>query len=446
MLDSKVLPLILSAQSFNFDQSLPRWCFCTDSRQIEPNSWFIAFKGINFNGHNFLQTAGAKGLIVSEKPSENLEVPVLLVPDTLKAYQQIANYQRKTLKPLVIGITGSNGKTTTKEILAKVLSEKYKVLATSANENNEIGVPKTILKANEQTEIIIVECGMRGLGQIAELTLIAEPDYAIITNIGTAHIGLLGSREAIAQAKAEIFINLANNKTALIPINEPLLEIWKNKALSKTKFIQFGNFENAQFKPPNTHFIYHGQNFYLQTSNLALISNACAVIDLAFELGLNKTQIQNGLNKFLPEAGRGQIKQLASGAYLIDETYNGNPDSVLALAYSMHKLSETKKKVLVLGAMAELGDLEEKLLSQLASQIKDLIDQFVFVGAQNEKLYKALKTKSVLFEAKEEALEFLKPYLNSEEYILGFKASRSAKLEELVQKIQDSFSETEQTS
>lgn len=438
MLHSSVLPKILLAQTFNFDLNLPSWCFGTDSRKIEPNSWFIALKGKTFDGHNFLKTAidcGAKGLIVSENINSNFQVPVLLVPDTLKAYQQIANYQRKVLKPIVIAITGSNGKTTTKEILAQILSEKYEILATHANENNEIGVPKTLLKINSKTEIVILECGMRGLGQIAELTLIAEPDYAIITNIGTAHIGLLGSKQAIAQAKAEIFVNLKENKIAFTPINEPLLELWKNKYSSKINFKDFGNFENAQFDMKGINFAYKNQIFYLKTSNLALISNACAAIDLAYELGLNYQQIQNGLNKFLPQAGRGAIHELNSGACLIDETYNANPDSVLALAWSINRLGQNKNKILVLGEMAELGDLEESLLLELANKIQNLSDQFVFIGEPNQKLYKALKDKAILFESQEEAFDFLQIYLNSPKSILGFKASRSAKLEELIQRI-----------
>ena len=481
MLNSALLPEILSTPSnspkSNFNKSkftkenifiqtknflpdsLPAWSFTTDTRNVPENSWFIALKGQSFDGHAFCEQAianGAKGLIISDLEvfekiagGNNSHISIILVADTLKAYQLIAQHHRRELSPITIAITGSNGKTTTRQILTRVLSVKYKVHSSEGNENNEIGVPKTILKLQPEHEIAILEFGMRGLNQIEELTLIAEPDYACITNIGTAHIGILGSREKIAEAKSEIFRSLINNekaqKKAWIPTNESLLKSWIENACKSITFEYFGKFQNATFKEGLMSFEYKNSLFYFKSPNTALISGVCLVIDIAHELGLTDSQIQQGLNQFSLTPGRGAIHHLPSGALLIDETYNASPDSVLALAESINCLAkqesqtEQKYKILILGEMAELGDFKGELLGKVASKISELIDTIILIGkgleCLEEKINSSQTKKAINFDSIEKAYEFLfsekENYLNSNS-IIGIKASRIAKLERLV--------------
>jgi UDP-N-acetylmuramoyl-tripeptide--D-alanyl-D-alanine ligase len=453
MLHSQILPTLLGEpgikgkkvlrQALNFDKPLPDWLFTTDSRKIIANSWFVALQGNNFDGHNFAITAiqqGAAGLIISEITDEikALTVPILLVENTLEAYQNIALYKRRAAKFVTVAITGSNGKTTTKEMLKLVLSQKFKIEATLGNENNEIGVPMTILRATEKTEILIAEFGMRGLGQIEELVNIAEPDYVIVTNIGTAHIGLLGSRENIAQAKAEIFINLTKGKIALIPFNEPLLDTWIAKVENNISFYKFGDFQEAAFNDGKITFKYLNEKYYLKSPNIALVFNACAVIQLALILGLSHEQIQAGLSQFEPQVGRGEILNSTSGATIIDETYNASPDSVLALASSLAQLGKSKKKVLVLGEMAELGDFKGQLLNNLASNLESLVDEIILIGEGNIELAKQISEKAVWISSPNEAFEFFiknKNTLLHKEVVLGFKASRIVRLEKLIEKL-----------
>ncbi|MDX1919146.1 MAG: UDP-N-acetylmuramoyl-tripeptide--D-alanyl-D-alanine ligase [Candidatus Caenarcaniphilales bacterium] len=468
MLQSNELPSILSGVGINLNNNLikllnwkedklPAWRFSTDSRNIPRGAWFIALRGENFDGHKFCQQtieSGATGLIISDVSltDDFTDVPVVLVKNTLEAYQAIARAHRHSLKTKVVAITGSNGKTTTKEMLFNVLSQKYKTKASNSNENNEIGVPKNLLQLDENDEIMISECGMRGLGQIEELTKITEPDYTIITNIGTAHIGILGSRENIAKAKSEIFCFQPSGGIALVPFNEPLLKPFIEDHAKWINFIKFGNFTNAKFEAKDqgsfnengTRFYYRGETFYLQTASLGLVSNACAVIDLALHLGLKAAEIQTGLDEFKPLTGRGALTKLKlnekTGATLIDESYNANPDSVRELAKSLKRLSSGKTTILVLGEMAELGDLGESLLSGLAKDLNQNVDELFLVGTKcfNSGFTRQLTIPFQIFQNKEEVFEYFtneKSYLLDSKKVIAVKASRSAKLNELVKNI-----------
>lgn len=480
MLQSSQLPQILTDSGINLEnnliqslnwnspEKLPLWNFCTDSRNVPSNSWFVALKGENFDGHKFCHLAlerGAAGLIVSDlsgidNSAINLRVPTLVVKDTLDAYQSIARAHRAALKATprdfpktqVVAITGSNGKTTTKEMLFRVLSKKFQTKASKSNENNEIGVPKNLLELTERDQFMVSECGMRGLGQIEELTKITEPNFTIITNIGTAHIGLLSSRENIAKAKSEIFRFQPKGGIALLPFNEPLLEPYMEDCNKDIQFIQFGDFQNPRFEGESTTFEYKGQTFSLQTPSLGLVHNSCAVIDLALHLGLSAQEIQAGLDEFQPVAGRGTITTLKLGATLIDESYNANPDSVRELARSLKRLTQShfqrslhsqtlvKSSILVLGEMAELGDLGGTLLSSLANDLNQNVNEIFLIGEDcfdssflsqitvSHKVFKDLDAAAKHFFDKKNEL------LNSQK-IVAVKASRSAKLNELIDKI-----------
>ena len=282
---------------------------------------------------------------------------------------------------------------------------------------------------------------MRGLNQIQELVEIIEPDYTAITNIGNSHIGILGSREKIAQAKSEIFRFAPADSLAFIPANEDLLEKWtnleNNNKKINIKYFDFSTVQNIEFKNNFLYFTYHNYQFSLASSNLTTIYNACLVIEIALELNLNYTEIQKGLAEYKPSSGRGALIELKSGVQIIDETYNASPDSVVALAKSLNYLGKNKQKVLILGEIAELGSSGEELLISMQADLLKNLDHIILIGKGNYNLAKNLDQKAHYFNEKKEALDFLKEnnYLN-ENYLLGFKASRISKLEEMINDLQ----------
>ena len=282
---------------------------------------------------------------------------------------------------------------------------------------------------------------MRGLNQIQELVEIIEPDYTAITNIGNSHIGILGSRVKIAQAKSEIFRFAPADSFAFIPANEDLLEKWtnleNNNKKINIKYFDFSTVQNIEFKNNFLYFTYHNYQFSLASSNLTTIYNACLVIEIALELNLNYTEIQKGLAEYKPSSGRGALIELKSGVQIIDETYNASPDSVVALAKSLNYLGKNKQKVLILGEIAELGSSGEELLISMQADLLKNLDHIILIGKGNYNLAKNLDQKAHYFNEKKEALDFLKEnnYLN-ENYLLGFKASRISKLEEMINDLQ----------
>ncbi|MDX1918203.1 MAG: UDP-N-acetylmuramoyl-tripeptide--D-alanyl-D-alanine ligase [Candidatus Caenarcaniphilales bacterium] len=428
-----------SSQLLNWISPLPDWSFSTDSRHLKPGGWFLALQGEIFDGHQFCRQAleaGARGLILSQR-LDDYPCPTIVVEDTLYAYQAIAQAQRRSLNPLVVGITGSNGKTTTKELASLVLAQKYRVSATSANENNEIGVPKSILEADPEAGLLVLEMGMRGLGQIAELVKIAEPTHTIITSIGTAHIGLLGSKEGIAQAKSEIFRTAKSPQITFLPFDEPLLKPW---IAQKPDFVQvrfFGNYKIQSRYGGCSRFYYRNELYELRTLHQGIVQNVCAVIDLALELELSPDQIQAGLHLFKPPAGRGLWHQLSSGAFLIDDSYNANPDSVVALAQSL--ADQSGFKLLVLGEIAELGDLSEVLLTKLGADLRELVDLVLLVGTKLSPLSKALLDKAQTCENIDQAHEIILRQIEKKapELIIAVKGSRVAKLDQLAARLID---------
>lgn len=437
------------------------WCFSTDTREDQKDGFFLALKGENFNGNLFYKEAfskSAKAFILDEINESSKEfivkecIPTILVKNSLRAYQKIANFHRKNLKNLkhVIGITGSSGKTSTKNLLEAVLSTKYKTIATNANENNEIGIPKTILRATDETEILIIEMGMRAKGQIAELTEIAEPDLAIITNLGNAHIGILGSRKNIAEAKFEIFSSIPDipefAQTVYLPNKQELHEF--TDILNFIHSYKNKNFEFCE-KPEligleknKLNFIYKKNNYSLKTFNFILAKNASLVIDLCNKLGMNSGEIAEGLLRFLPGKGRGEILSVRDDLIILDETYNGNPDSVSALAESLDLLASKNnyKKLLILGELAELGEQALALLKLVAEKIKDSkIDLIILKNGQNQEefaeILHSLRQNVILLETSNEISDWLKTQsFFPATAIVGIKGSRVAKLDEIINK------------
>ncbi|MGB3238684.1 MAG: UDP-N-acetylmuramoyl-tripeptide--D-alanyl-D-alanine ligase [Geitlerinemataceae cyanobacterium] len=328
----------------------------TDSRSVKPGEVFLALRGETFDGHAFVETAGKRGAVAAIVDRHlPLPIPQWVVADTLKAYQKIARWWRDRFKIPVIGITGSVGKTTAKELISAVLSTQGKVLKTQANYNNEIGVPQTLLGLTEEHEFAVVEMAMRGRGQIAELTEIARPDIGIITNVGTAHIGLLGSEEAIAEAKCELLAEMPKTSIAILNHdNRRLIEtaatVWQGKTLT---FGLRGGDVFGKFIDANTLDL-EGIELPLPLAGEHNALNYLAAIAVAKVLKIDWSILADGLSVILPD-GRAKRYELDNDIIILDETYNAGLESMLA---ALKLLAQTpgKRRIAVLGTMKELGD------------------------------------------------------------------------------------------
>jgi len=342
----------------------------TDSRGVKPGELFVALKGENFDGHDYCSkalAAGAAGVLV-EKTLDLPEDKVLLVQDTLAAYQNIAHAYRKSLKNLrVVAITGSNGKTSTKDLIAACLAKRYKVVKTEANFNNEIGIPKTLLNIRPDTDIAVVEMGMRGFGQIRALKTLVEPDVVVITNVGETHMELLGSLENIARAKSEILEDLLPENIAILNGDDYYISQMKTGAKIITYGIIAGNIiqgRDIQISGKGTSFLCTST----ATGNIGHIDlpligehnvmNALAAIAVAETFGVTVADITKALNNVKLTEKRQQILHFGL-ITAINDAYNASPASMEAAFKTLQQLLGAQKKgrgVAVLADMLELGE------------------------------------------------------------------------------------------
>jgi len=352
----------------------PIRAICTDSRQVQPGDAFLALRGDRFDGHQFLDAAiaaGAAAAIVEPGTPPRAEIPYLTASNTLTAYQRIAQGWRERFDIPVIGITGSVGKTTTKELIAAALSPFGKVLKTAQNYNNEIGVPKTLLELTPEHDYAVIEMAMRGPGQIAELTAIARPTLRVITNVGTAHIGLLGSEAAIARAKCELLSTEPQGSRAILNADNARLlataaEVWSGDTL--TYGLTAGDLR-GELRDLHTLRV-EGIDFALPLPGAHNASNFLAALAVVRSLGLDWTRLASGLQVTLPD-GRARRYDLPNGITLLDETYNAGVESMLA---ALHLLAATpaQRRIAVLGTMKELGAQAEALHARVGATVQEL--------------------------------------------------------------------------
>jgi UDP-N-acetylmuramoyl-tripeptide--D-alanyl-D-alanine ligase len=431
-----------------------------DSRTIKTEDLFIPLKGEKFDGHDFIYEAirkGAKGFIFSR----NLEIPeeeviVIKVKDTLIALQDLANYYRKKIKAKVIGVTGSSGKTTTKNLIGELLSKIGKVNISRENYNNEIGVPLTILETEKDTNFLVLEMAMRGKGQIRELSKIAEPDVGVITNIGWAHIGILGSKEAIMEAKAEIFDYISDHGYALLNRDDELsMQIFEKLKLNKYTY-GFNEESNIKGKIldklddkvrmsinfPDKNEI----DILLPLYPLNIYRNvlsAFGVLWIFASQSINNFSFDN-LDLSLPKQ-RLTPKITYKGIKAIDDTYNANPDSVKTAIEYLDMLPSSGKKILLLGDMLELGEYSIPAHKEV---IKYAIDKdFCYLLFYGEEFIKAIddmkgELKDIIgykiFYTKDEKeiKNFLRQILKPNDIIL-IKGSRAMKMERFINFIEE---------
>ena len=419
----------------------------TDSRKFAANSLFIPIVGERFDSHQFLAQAIENGAVatlwdesqtIPEAFAE--EISFFLVDDTIIAMQQLAKAYRKLIDPLVVGITGSNGKTTTKDLVSATLRQAFRTHATEGNFNNDIGLPLTILSMPRDTEVLILEMGMNHFHEIERLSCIAEPDYAVITNIGESHIEYLGSREGIAQAKLEIKAGLKIDGKLLIDGDEPLLQ--SEMKQRNTIGIGFSTendivLANTFLTERTTKFDYEASSFQVPLLGKHHAKNAAFAIWLAHTLHVTNEQIQTGLQALAYTSMRFEWIQGMRGSTLINDAYNASFTSMKAAIDVLKDMKGFAKKVVVLGDILELGEYEQEMHEQIGTLILPPITHLFTTGNAASAITDSAKANGnqvecLHFSDRPALLEAIKAELDSETVVL-FKASRGMYLEEFVE-------------
>lgn len=364
----------------------------TDTRKIVPDSLFVALRGDRFDGHEFVEEAvrnGASGVVVSRDIQVEAEIAVIRVPDTRKALQDLAFFHRQRFTIPVIAITGSNGKTTTKDMIAAVLSTRFPVLKTEANFNNEIGLPLTLLNLTAEHQAAVVEMGMRGKGEISELTGIARPTIGVVTNVGESHIERLGSRAAIADAKAELVE--AVGKDGIVVLNSDNDYVKAMRSKTSARIVLYGLEHEADIRASNIASQGGGTMFTCRAAKLEFpvrltvpgkhnVYNALAAIAVGVELGLTPGEIANGLHGFTTGKMRLHIEQ-RDGYTIINDAYNASPLSMTAAIETLSDIAGGRK-IAVLGDMLELGEFAEAAHTQIGIILaQQNIDAVITVGS-----------------------------------------------------------------
>ena len=408
----------------------------TDTRTIQNGDFYLPLKGETFDGEKFITQAlkkGALGAFCTKNPNEYpKDTWILQVPDTLEAYLNLANFRRKSMNCTVIGITGSSGKTTTKELVSSVLSEGFRTFKTPLNHNNEIGLCQTIFEAPDDTEVLVLEMGMRGLGEIEILSKCAEPDITIISNVGTAHIGRLGSRENIAKAKCEITKYQRGN--VFIAHNDELIRKTVDFEGEKI-FYSINDVKIIEKAVHYSKFEYQGNIYELNVGGDYNIENALSAINTGLKLGMSVKDIQNGLAKYKPIEKRWEGVN-AGGYEIINDSYNANPESMRAFVNTIFELYNDY--ALILGDMGELGDNESKYHSELGEYINNKNNLnpntwIISIGKLSKNITDNIsKCRTSHFDTIEEGIDFIKDNISKETKIF-LKASRSMKFEKIIE-------------
>ena len=421
----------------------------TDTRTVQPENLFIALVGEQFDGHEFVAQAAAKGaagIIVSRPVTVPDGVAVIEVQDTLAALQAVARFHRSRYHIPIIAVTGSNGKTTTKDMLAAVLSSRFRVLKTEANFNNEIGLPLTLLKLDSGHEAAVVEMGMRACGQIRELAEIALPTVGVVTNVGETHMEILGSIENIAAAKAELVEAMGPDDVVVLNADDPQVRAMQNK--TQGRVVLYGLGTAAVVRAEH---IVTGKNgdlittfdcigprgFFpvtLHTVGSHNVYNALAAIAVGWELGLQPEELAAGIGRFVPGAMRLEIRNY--GEYtVINDVYNASPLSMAAALDTLAAIGKGRK-IAVLGDMLELGDtaaVAHRRIGQLAAEHG--LDIVLTVGPLAEYIAVAAAEYGVkivhAFTSHQQAIEKLQCLLQPGDYIL-LKGSRGMKMETML--------------
>lgn len=418
-----------------------------DTRKVVPGTLFVPLKG-NRDGHDFIDVAFENGAVLTLSDRQLENKPYILVEDTQKALQDLAKYYLDKVAPKVVGITGSNGKTTTKDMTAAVLSQSFKTYKTQGNYNNEIGLPYTILSMDLDTEVAVLEMGMDRKGDIELLSQIGRPDVAAITIIGESHIEYLGSRQGIAEAKMEIVTGLKENGTLIVPSNEPLLKPILEKVIQEK--VLFGLEDSAAVKADivsesknETTFtttLFPKVVFSIPVLGQYNVNNALIAISVGNILGVPVEKIQTGLANFDLTKNRTEWIQTTKGMDILSDVYNANPTAMNLVLDSFSKVETKGRKIVVLGDMLELGKSSKEMHESVAKHLSpEEIDAVYLYGTEMKYLFEKLtnqfsENNISLFEKenKENLIKALSNEINPTDTIF-LKGSNGMGLKEIVE-------------
>lgn len=417
---------------------------CTDTRKIQPGSLFVCLRGERFDGHSFASQAaqlGAAALLVDHPV--DADVPQLVVTDTGKALLQLAGWYRRRFQLPVVGLTGSVGKTTTKEFIALVLGAKYNTLKTQGNLNNEIGVPQMLFRLEDSHTAAVIEMGMNHFGEISRLTRAVAPTVGLITNIGVSHIENLGSRAGILQAKLEILEGMAPDAPLIVNIDNDMLRTVK---LGDRPLLTFAiDDQSADFTATDiaeqgstTTFTVHHSTFTrpvtIPTVGIHNVYNALAAMAVGYVTGVNPAAAASALANYVPAGMRQNLVQVG-GVQVIEDCYNASPDSMRAALQTLGKLP-VHRRYAVLGAMLELGDYAKEAHTQVGKMAAENgIDGVLAYGADAAYIVEAAKQAGLenarLFDTKEALAQSLAQQVQPGDGVL-FKGSRGMHLEDVM--------------
>lgn len=414
---------------------------CTDSRHITPGSLFIALRGPHHDGHQHVAAAAAAGAVAAlvEQPVD-CAIPQIIVADSHQALGRLAAAWRRELATPLVAVTGSNGKTTVKEMCAAILGEAGETLATRGNLNNDIGVPLTLLRLQKAHHFGVIEMGANHPGEIAYLTTLTRPQVAILNNAATAHLEGFGSLEGVARAKAEIFQGLDENGVAVINADDSFAPLWRELTTSR-QVLTFGLEQTADVTAHWQGDVY-GSRLEVTTPlsefrlDLALpgrhnVMNALAAIAAATALNIESEQIVAGLESMKAVGGRLQVRRARNGATLLDDSYNANPASLRA---GIRVLAECSgQRYLALGDMGELGEEAAELHRQVGDEARRAgLDRLYACGVLSRTATDAFGENGHFFEQQQQLIEALIPEMQRDVTIL-VKGSRSSRMERVVE-------------
>lgn len=450
----KDLLSICNAKLLTGSQDLILENFSKDTRTIKENDIYIGIKGEKIDGNSFYEEAFQKGAIccILDKTTKvNIDKykdkTIIKVDDTIKCLEQLATYKRSLYNIPVIAITGSVGKTSTKDIVYEVVKQKYKTLKTEGNLNNHIGLPLTILRLKDE-EALVVEMGMNHLNEINKLSKIAKPTIAIITNIGTAHIGLLGSRENILKAKLEILEGLSPNGTIIINNDNDLLHKEYSNLKQKYNTITIGIENESDFiatkikeEPFNSKFTIDNNELEINVGGTPFIYNSLVAYAIGNLLNINKQKIKTSISNFKLSPHRLEKIINKKGTIIIDDTYNANLDSMVSALNILGKITN-KRKIALLGDMLELGNYSEEIHREVGRTVaKNKIDILITVGPLTKKYLTDEVIKNNFnkeniynFNSYDETYNLLDNLLTKDDIIL-LKGSNSMNITKIVEKI-----------
>lgn len=451
----KELAACLTGASYRQDKTFQG--VSNDSRTLQPGNLYMALKGPRFDGHIYCQDAlesGAAGLVVDHFVPECAQVPQLVVPDSYQALLDMGRWARKKIKARhVIGITGSSGKTTTKSMMQEALQTKGAVYASQKSFNNHIGVPLTLLNAPCTSDFLVAELGMNHKGEISLLSRIAEPTIAVITNIGTAHIGNLGSQENIARAKAEIFEGMQEGASVVLNADTPFFSLLQEHARQKSLQIRtFALHTDADLRviihnstPAGLsfHVEWEGQkkDFILPLWGEHYIANMACVASVYTLLGVSPFEAFETLQSWVPLTGRGQSFSCSwnmGKILVIDDTFNANPSSMEASLRMLTSLEVRGRKVVILGDMGELGTEAQHFHKQIADILKNMESaEVILCGPLMAGVYETLKDHTAVrwYATAQDIIEDLSIRIEAGDTLL-IKGSHYMKMYDIVSALQ----------